>query len=121
MSTYRVWDKAKKKMYHEDFPFTVFTQNRVLKLDPKLENDRYFIVEGDFEFMEFTGFIDANNEEIFEGDVLKIDYSEGEVYWNEINGRFSVKSFDTKREWSGDLWHYKTYCKVVGNIYERIE
>ena len=88
-------------------------------------------------FLQYTGRVDRNKREIYEGDIIKYDSSEiyqktkwkSKVYWS--NGSFKVDS----------LWPYNTnnleesthhigktinsvstnYAEVIGNIYENPE
>ncbi len=76
-------------------------------------------------FMQFTGMLDKNNKEIYEGDILQIELDWGygpakinsEVYFSS-NGCFKSKAFHSHE----DIPLYEMpYLEVVGNIYENPE
>lgn len=69
------------------------------------------------EIMQFTGLRDADNKEVYEGDVILHGTGglrgQGEVRWSDEDCRFCVVRNNTR---------YDIYCpEVIGNIYEHPE
>ena len=78
--------------------------------------------------MQYTGLLDKNGVEIFEGDIVKeydnFGYKVLEVYYDQDNVEFELKRDHEK----GGSYHtplYREgaakYCEVIGNIYENPE
>jgi uncharacterized phage protein (TIGR01671 family) len=75
-------------------------------------NDEDFIVE------EFTGCLDAKNNEIYEGDIVRIMYENssniGFVIFDEGSFLIKVSNSDIRGIWSGED------IEVIGNIHENL-
>ena len=93
-----------------------------------IENARWeavcnFVEGGSNFLMQFTGFNDKNDKEIYEGDLIKHDnVSEPlEVYWCEATGQWKLGKGE-HRHYYGCLFSYpNNLLEVVGNVYEKSE
>ena len=88
------------------------------------ERDLDFYIFDEIEFMQSTGLIDKNGEEIFEGDVLlTYDGELAKVYWDDVLAGWFVDFIYETAELSevADLQSSRSICKIIGNIYENPE
>lgn len=119
---FRAWSKLLNKMLsHEDL-------NKTLKDLTKIEYIAgiFLPLNSDVEVMQYIGLKDSNKNEIYEGDIVKIeDYFGddiiGRVIYDETTAGYVFKK-GTKKSYflmSLDLEGYVHY--VIGNIYENPE
>lgn len=117
---FRAWGLIGKKMYEsyvvdEDGMFCV---NRDFSNNCEV-SDQDKVIQ-----MQFTGLIDKNGKEIYEGDIVRIydfikreSYLVSSIYYSERYACFSISGAD---DLSFYLLH-KDYFEVIGNIYENPE
>lgn len=105
---FRAWDIVRKRMlYNEDLWDIPYNEIFIHTPDQRA-----------LEVMQYTGLIDRNGKEIYEGDILDYGtYGKFEVVWH--RGSFKIRKLGFK---NGNL-HYLGDCyfdelMVVGNIYE---
>lgn len=83
----------------------------------------------DWDYQQFTGLLDKNGKEIYEGDVVEIIDTNGlseskkvKVVWND---EMTGYGFDEAELFDGEYWMpfcQEPYaCEVLGNIYENPE
>jgi uncharacterized phage protein (TIGR01671 family) len=69
--------------------------------------------------MQFTGLLDKNGVEIYEGDIIRLEHWGPSIYKIDFDrGAFYIAKSD--REEVGDI-KYAEKCEVIGNIYENPE
>jgi len=137
---FRAWDEQKKVM-HYDFEFIrsgtegddwiVFKSDKQ-KLDDKtaifhpLENP-YF--QQQLEIMQFTGLLDKNGKEIYEGDIANITYNCMRFSrFMDVTDRGVMEWIDKSAQWGFKVENsilneemQDLKIEVIGNIYENPE
>lgn len=72
------------------------------------------------ELMQYTGLNDKNNEEIYEGDIVKFLNGIFEVIWCNEKASFILKNKDYKN-FLNFIYENNNGMEIVGNIYENPE
>lgn len=118
---FKIWDKKNKIMSN---PFTIFS------FKDTSENFNKFLSD-DPETLLFTGLLDKTGKEIYEGDILSLNYFEGEVVKMWIEYLDTLPYCCTIIKYSEGDWvplgrimkrdGEQFTCEVIGNIYEHPE
>jgi hypothetical protein len=66
--------------------------------------------------LQFTGLLDKNGKEIYEGDIIRAFDSMGEAIKHEIKWRQDLCAFTAHQKWIDE-----SKFEVIGNIYENPE
>lgn len=118
---FRAWDVINEKMYPVAYP----TWNGATEGKIDFVNHTVEIIDEDGDdkpiLMQFTGLLDKNGKEIFEGDVVEWLVNgdvrrKGIVEFVAEFGGYDMKNFDDKYHVCND-WLRGEY-EVLGNIYE---
>jgi uncharacterized phage protein (TIGR01671 family) len=123
---FRAWDDEAQKMYSpegleqpeikDDMGKTIYSYLSfgVLCIYDFREKEPIELIP-----MQFTGWYDKNRNEIYEGDLVKIDGKIHQVIWNDEAGAFIILSNDGTMLMGGD--YLVDVTEVIGNIYENPE
>jgi hypothetical protein len=93
--------------------------------EAEMHNDsesKFWLSQGlPYKFMQFTGLLDKNGVEIYEGDILAVECAGGlanfEVVWEKNNARFNRANCPYL---AGGL-SYGDGVEIIGNIYQNPE
>jgi len=119
---FRAWDKRNNTMCEV---IELIHNGKYVKVhNKKLGVDKRGLIDTifakDFELMQFTGLLDKNKKEIFEGDVVTWDEftKNFPVIWNETEANFEIKKTNSTQKLNSNE---AKNIKVIGNIYENPE
>lgn len=137
---FRVWVKDEKKyipkfvedndagdgygpLEYDDYYLAPETGAIVKHHNYRKFGDWMYSVEGtnadrEVEIEQFTGLLDRNGKEIYEGDIVKYEDCVFSIGWDDKHARFGfmpVKGCDISMHFS------MKECKVIGNIHENPE
>lgn len=112
---FRAWNKSQKRFADSEFIFI----NGIGKIDTPTVSDH-------LEIMQYTGLLDKNSVEIYEGDIIECENTWDNTKWK-TKVRFSEGAFLIDCE--GQDWNItaigfldeETEIEVIGNIYENPE
>ena len=109
---FRAWDKEMKQMCE-------LTMNDVD--DTLMLNDFIAKKQNRFIFMQYTGLLDKNGKEIYEGDVVvALHQKKAIVFWDKDYACFGTKTIDEIVD-KENMYYLPDIKEVIGNIYENPE
>ncbi|WP_159795092.1 YopX family protein [Streptococcus halichoeri] len=117
---FRVYNKTTKLMYPVKFiSYPLRTVRCINKHGLRSSEETFYLTREEIVLMQSTGLKDKNDVEIFDGDVVKLQYtitSDFELF--EVRQfRGGMWRIDNRRRGS-DLWLRNEDCEVIGNIYQ---
>ena len=114
---FRAWDTLAKKFAYPD---KGYQGHCVLDLNGRFQNLQNGSGGDEYVVQQWTGFIDRNGKDIYEGDRVRFGYTKtkdfyGEVIWLENKASFEVK---TENAFESLMDHNMKCFEVVGNVFE---
>ena len=114
---FRAWTEEGKVMYYDVYPFK---DDTLLLSYDEISFDE--VPASDFILMQSTGLVDMYDEEIFEGDIVKVLNSLYTVFYDSEKGSFRLKPHD--KRWHTDYMSNFSHggnFEVIGNMYEGVK
>jgi len=120
---FRAWDKQDEKMYYPEQKVFCIDLSGNIRQHPSLG------VIDDVVLLQFTGMLDINGKEIYEGDIVSFEHVAGyeiensKIFWDDETSSFSCNfkiknSYNFHNSTVGNLSNDCKALKIIGNIYE---
>ena len=115
ITKFRYWDKESNKLFNVDA--IQFATNDICVWNEEKQEE--MILNLDYNRLnQFTGILDKNGKEIYEGDILKISIEK----FNQSNNYVVKDLRDLYLEFNRDDGYYRiTSAEIIGNIFENAD
>lgn len=111
---FRAWNKKQKIMVYQNEDDSADYWDGAYGSTIEIINEN--LDDENYEMMQFTGLLDKNGKEIYEGDILKFGNYPLEVIWD--MGGWEVKMENGHSLLFTQLYGYINDGEIIGNIYE---
>jgi uncharacterized phage protein (TIGR01671 family) len=113
---FRFWGNFGELNYEEDIcEMEMLYGDRFCFFESEPINDLFAC--RNFQVMQFTGLIDKNGKEIYEGDIVKTNYGKmGVVKFHKKTASFVIND---NEHFNCQLYQEMPYLEIIGNIYEK--
>ncbi|PFR46943.1 hypothetical protein COK29_30895, partial [Bacillus cereus] len=106
----RIWDKLNKKMWQPENIAIIDFQSKCVWINDEYRGG-HWVYFNTAEMLQYTGLLDKNGKEIYEGDIIsyhaRVFESSGSVVVCFADGGFGTSDW-----WLSDIGE----CEVIGNI-----
>jgi len=115
---FRAWDTEKKEWYKTELPFYGFSlMGECMLVCPPRIKDLWKI-----EITQYTGLKDKYENEIYEGDIVRVDNYENNTITKCIFDKGQFYLIDNAGgHWNRQLYNQPERLSIIGNIYQDIE
>lgn len=143
---FRAWDEIHKQMFNVGENYSIKFNEEGIFVITDIDVPKVEFVSSNTKLMQFTGLLDKNKKEIFEGDIVKLYCGSNKeqavtatIIWEDVgfwagihNKRIKViggthdgemKYMREIHSWCGmhSCFSFPRYIEVIGNIYENLE
>lgn len=118
---FRVWDNISKKFLEHTEDIFINLKGKIFEQDYGSGGYETELIEQMYELMQFTGLIDKNGKEIYEGDILKRPDSEINYIVVFNGGCFCIQDSENKHHNLTLLGGVNIFLEIIGNTYKNPE